>query len=140
MNWRATRRAPGRNDRWGRWRSVFVGWSFASTWRSSVSYQRHDSPARDEQAAAGGLTRARLLRNTAALALAGMSPALLSQATAFGAAPVKGGTLRVGCVGAGTAETLNPFLGVTPIDQCRLQNLYDPLVGSNADLSRGPGL
>jgi peptide/nickel transport system substrate-binding protein len=105
-----------------------------------VSHQHHDSPAHDEQVAAGGLTRARLLRTTAALALAGMSPALLSQATAFGAAPVKGGTLRVGCVGAGTAETVNPYLGVTPIDQCRIQNLYDPLVGSNTDLSRGPGL
>ena len=30
----------------------------------------------------------------------------------------EGGTLRAGFVGGGTAETLNPFLGVTPIDEC----------------------
>ena len=55
------------------------------------------------------------------------------------AAKRKGGALRVGFVGGGTAETLNPFLGVTPIDQCRIQNLYDPLVIMNADLSTQPG-
>ncbi len=43
-------------------------------------------------------------------------------------APRRGGTLRVGFVGAGTAETVDPFIGVTPIDQGRIQNLYDPLV------------
>ena len=43
-------------------------------------------------------------------------------------------------VGGGTAETLNPFLGVTPIDESRIQNLYDPLVLVNADLTRSPGL
>jgi peptide/nickel transport system substrate-binding protein len=44
-------------------------------------------------------------------------------------------------VGAGTAETLNPNLGVTPIDQSRIQQLYDPLVILNPDLkSTSPGL
>jgi len=56
------------------------------------------------------------------------------------ATPKPGGTLRAGFVGGGTAETLNPFLGVTPIDEARIQNLYDPLVVVNADLTRGPGL
>jgi peptide/nickel transport system substrate-binding protein len=52
----------------------------------------------------------------------------------------KGGTLRLGYVGAGTAETLNPNLGVTPIDQSRIQQLYDPLTILNPDLSTSPGL
>jgi peptide/nickel transport system substrate-binding protein len=105
-----------------------------------VSHQHHDSAAAYERSA-DGLTRARLLRNTAAAALVGLSPSLLSQASAFAATtPKKGGALRAGFVGGGTAETLNPFLGVTPIDEGRIQNLYDPLVLSNADLSRSPGL
>jgi peptide/nickel transport system substrate-binding protein len=105
-----------------------------------VSHQHHDSTTADERSA-DGLTRARLLRNTAAAALVGLSPTLLSQASAFAATtPKKGGALRAGFVGGGTAETLNPFLGVTPIDEGRIQNLYDPLVLSNADLSRSPGL
>jgi len=105
-----------------------------------VSHQHHDSAIADERSADGGLSRARLLRNTAAAALVGLSPSLLDSAAAFAATPKKGGTLRVGCVGGGTAETANPFLGVTPIDQCRIQNLYDPLVIMNPDLSRSPGL
>ena len=52
----------------------------------------------------------------------------------------KGGTLRLGYVGAGTAETLNPNLGVTPIDQSRIQQLYDPLTILKPDLSTAPGL
>jgi peptide/nickel transport system substrate-binding protein len=35
---------------------------------------------------------------------------------------------------------LNPNLGVTPIDEGRIQNLYDPLVILNPDLSTSPGL
>jgi peptide/nickel transport system substrate-binding protein len=54
--------------------------------------------------------------------------------------PKRGGTLRVAYVGAGTAETLNPNAAVTPIDEGRVQNLFDPLVLLNADLSRSPGL
>ena len=61
-------------------------------------------------------------------------------AAASAGTPVKGGTLRAGFVGGGTAETLNPLIGVTPIDQGRIQNLYDPLVLVNADLSTSPGL
>jgi peptide/nickel transport system substrate-binding protein len=52
----------------------------------------------------------------------------------------KGGTLRLGYVGAGTAETLNPNVGVTPIDQSRIQQLYDPLTILNPDLTTSPGL
>jgi peptide/nickel transport system substrate-binding protein len=64
-----------------------------------------------------------------------------ASATTTGSGGVrKGGTLRLGYVGAGTAETLNPNLGVTPIDQSRIQQLYDPLTILNPDLSTSPGL
>ena len=95
------------------------------------------------------LNRERLLRGAAG-AMLGMSPLLAaacgggssSSSPSSGSAgtPVKGGRLRAGFVGGGTAETLNPLIGITPIDQARIQNLYDPLVLVNADLSTSPGL
>ena len=63
-----------------------------------------------------------------------------ASATTSSGAIVRGGTLRLGYVGGGTAETLNPYLGVTPIDQSRIQQLYDPLVVLNPDFSTSPGL
>jgi peptide/nickel transport system substrate-binding protein len=54
--------------------------------------------------------------------------------------PKRGGQLRVGYVGGGTAETINPYLAVTPIDEGRVQSIFDPLVLLNADLSLTPGL
>src|SRR5579864_1212749 len=68
------------------------------------------------------------------------SSATSTASTTASAAIKRGGTLRLGYVGAGTAETLNPFLGVTPIDESRIQQLYDPLVLLNPDLSTSPGL
>ena len=61
-------------------------------------------------------------------------------ATSSAGAPTKGGILNAGFVSGGTQETLNPLIGVTPIDQGRIQNLYDPLVIVNPDLSTSPGL
>ncbi|MDX6597687.1 MAG: peptide/nickel transport system substrate-binding protein, partial [Gaiellales bacterium] len=85
------------------------------------------------------VSRATLLRGTAAAAIAAMAVPDLSLGAAR-ATPKRGGTLRAGFVGGGTAETINPYLGVTPIDEARIQNLYDPLVITNADLTRSPGL
>jgi peptide/nickel transport system substrate-binding protein len=85
------------------------------------------------------VSRGTLLKGTAAAAVGAMAVPDLALA-ARSATPKKGGTLRAGFVGGGTAETLNPFLGVTPIDEARIQNLYDPLVMVNADLTRSPGL
>ena len=99
------------------------------------------------------MSRAGLLRGAAGVMLAA-SPLLAaacgggssSSSAGTGGAPsasgnpVPGGTLRAGFVGAGTAETLSPLIGVTPIDQGRIQNLYDPLVLVNADLTPAPGL
>src|SRR5579864_5184896 len=69
----------------------------------------------------------------------GSSATSTASTTASGAIK-RGGTLRLGYVGAGTSETLNPILGVTPIDESRIQSLYDPLVIVNADFSTRPGL
>jgi peptide/nickel transport system substrate-binding protein len=95
------------------------------------------------------LSRGTLLRGAAGAAL-GMSPLLAAAcggssgstapATTTGGKPKSGGTLRVGFVGGGTAETLDPLIAVTPIDQGRVQNLYDPLVLVNPDFSTSPGL
>src|SRR5262245_51268843 len=60
--------------------------------------------------------------------------------TGEGGPTVTGGTVRNGIVSAGAAETLDPSIGVTPIDQARAQNLYDPLVIVNPDLTTAPGL
>jgi peptide/nickel transport system substrate-binding protein len=97
----------------------------------------------------GRLSRASLLKGAAALGI-GMSPLLAaacgggsgtsaSTPTATGG-PQRGGTLRLGFVGGGTAETVDPFIGVTPIDEGRIQNLYDPMVIVNPDLTTSPGL
>src|SRR5262249_36154287 len=104
-----------------------------------------DSPGRTH------LDRATFLRG-AAVGPLGLSPPLAaacggsssssssSSATPSAGAPVRGGVLNAGFVGGGTQETLNPLIGVTPIDQGRIQNLYDPLVIVNPDLSTSPGL
>jgi peptide/nickel transport system substrate-binding protein len=73
-------------------------------------------------------------------ACGGGSSAGTTTATTAAGTPRRGGQLRVGLVGGGTAETVNPFIAITPIDQARVQQLYDPLVLVNADFSRSPGL
>src|SRR5215211_4319195 len=94
------------------------------------------------------ISRQTLLRGAAG-AFIGASPLLAaacggggskSNTTVEKGKPRRGGTLRLGFVGAGTAETVNPYQGVTPIDESRVQNLYDPLVIVNPDLATGPGL
>ena len=112
--------------------------------------QPHARPDRDDLEREFRMSRAALLRGTAGAMLAaspllaaacgGGSSSSASSAGSSAGTPVKGGTLRAGFVGGGTAETLNPLIGVTPIDQGRIQNLYDPLVIVNPDLSTAPGL
>jgi peptide/nickel transport system substrate-binding protein len=87
--------------------------------------------------AAGAVSLGALL---AACGGSASSHSSVSSASTSAGAIRRGGTLRLGYVGAGTAETLNPNLGVTPIDQSRIQQLYDPLVILNPDLSTSPGL
>jgi peptide/nickel transport system substrate-binding protein len=95
------------------------------------------------------LSRGNLLKGAAALGI-GMSPLLAAAcgggsststaASTAAGAPKRGGTLRLGFVSGGTAETNKPYIGVTPIDEGRIQNLYDPLVMVNPDLTTSPGL
>jgi len=73
------------------------------------------------------------------LAACGGGTSSSATSTAAGT-PRRGGTLRVAYVGGGTAETINPSLAVTPIDEGRVQSIFDPLVVLNADLSTSPGL
>jgi peptide/nickel transport system substrate-binding protein len=105
----------------------------------------HEEDARD-----GGMTRSTFLKVGAAggASVLGLGPLLAAcggstksaSTTGGGGKPVKGGNLRVGYTGAGTAETLSPTLAVTPIDEGRVQSIFDPLVVLNADLSTSPGL
>jgi len=97
----------------------------------------------------GRFSRGGLLKGAAALGI-GMSPLLAAAcgggsssstaASSSAGAPRRGGQLKLGFVGGGTAETLDPFIGVTPIDEGRIQNLYDPMVIVNPDLTTSPGL
>jgi peptide/nickel transport system substrate-binding protein len=50
-----------------------------------------------------------------------------------GANPTRGGVLRIGVVGAGTKESLDPKEGRVEGDLARLPNLYEPLVGRDSD-------
>src|SRR2546425_6644719 len=106
------------------------------------------SGGRESAADTGRLSRRELLQGAAGMGLALGAGGFLaacgggggSSTTAAAGKPVRGGTLRVGIVSGGTAETLNPATGITPIDQSRIQNLYDPLVVVNPDLTTSPGL
>ncbi len=87
------------------------------------------------------ITRAQLLKRAAATgalvagaellaACGGSSSSASSSAQSSGAqgTPKKGGHFRLGMVGNGTAETLNPAIGVVAIDAARAFNLFDGLV------------
>jgi peptide/nickel transport system substrate-binding protein len=102
-----------------------------------VDYERRISRSEFLKGAAGVVGLSGLLAACGGTSGSGTSP---SATTTASGAVHKGGTLRLGYVGAGTAETLNPNLGVTPIDQSRIQQLYDPLTILKPDLTTSPGL
>jgi len=115
-----------------------------------VSDSRNDRPPTSPVEA---LFDQRLSRQTlfrgAAGAMLGVSPLLAaacgggstsSTASTSAGQPKRGGVLRVSFASAGTAETLSPLIAVTPIDQARVQSLYDPLIITNPDFSTSPGL
>lgn len=82
-----------------------------------------------KRAAAGGL----VIASGSVLAACGSSGSTAGGtatggSTASAGKPVMGGNLRVGMVGNGTAETLNPSIGVVPIDAARAFNLFEGLV------------
>jgi peptide/nickel transport system substrate-binding protein len=101
------------------------------------------NPEGTQRATERGLSRAMFLKGAVGVVGLGAAGPLLGAAAARAAAaakPVYGGTLTIAYPGAGTSETLSPTLGVTPIDESRLQSLYDPLVLLNADFTTSPGL
>lgn len=85
------------------------------------------------------LTRADLLKRMGAIgAMVGMGDLLAacsddteSTPPPFSGKPKRGGNLRVGLLGNGPAETMNPGLGVSIIDAARMYNHYDGLVWVN---------
>jgi len=112
----------------------FVGWSLRLL-GGAVSHHHHDSAIADERSADGGLSRARLLRTTAGSALLGSRPRC-STLPPGRATPKKGGALRGGVRRRGKAETLNPFLAVTPIDQCPRPEPVRPARHHEPDLAQ----
>ncbi len=87
------------------------------------------------------LSRKRFLHGAAATGVALGTAGIAGLPDAWGAAqhllaaPKRGGRLRVGMVGGGQAETLDPNLAVSTIDTCRVLTLYDLLVRAKPDLS-----
>lgn len=103
----------------------------------------------------GGLTRGDLLKRAGAGGLviagggllaacggggsgSGTGGATGASSTASEGQPKPGGELRVGMVGNGTAETLNPTIGVVAIDAARTFNLYEGLVWTDTNNNLQP--
>jgi peptide/nickel transport system substrate-binding protein len=82
-----------------------------------------------------GLTRRQVLERAAATGIVIGSAGALGTAAATAATPKRGGRLRIGMVGGGQSETLDPNLAVSTIDTCRVLTLYDLLVHAKPDLS-----
>ncbi|MFN2630026.1 MAG: ABC transporter substrate-binding protein [Gaiellaceae bacterium] len=98
-----------------------------------------DRPCDEQVSSAARLTRRRLIESAAAagivLGSAGSLGAARAASAAIAATPKRGGTLRIGMVGGGQSETLDPNLAVSTIDTCRMLTLYDLLVHATPDLS-----
>src|SRR5207253_5314037 len=85
-----------------------------------------------------GLTRRRLLGRAAAAGIVLGSSGVLGAGdvwAAQAAKPKRGGTLRIGMVGGGQSETLDPNLAVSTVDTCRMLTLSDLLLHAKPDLS-----
>lgn len=84
-----------------------------------------------------GLTRRTALQRALAAGMAVSASGLLaacgadgttSATTVGGGTPRRGGRLRVGALGGGVNETLDPHAGIASVDAARAGNLYDRLV------------
>jgi peptide/nickel transport system substrate-binding protein len=88
-----------------------------------------------------GVTRRQLMGRSAALAgtvaFAGALAACGDDdgGTTEASSPKRGGSLRVGFVGGGPAETIDPHSSVAFIDAARAKNLFDKLTDYKSDLS-----
>src|SRR5690242_13603149 len=101
----------------------------------STGNERDCGCGEPQQAGQQGLSRAELLRKgvygAAASAAAAAGLGLPAEAAAglgrVDATPKRGGRLRVGFVGSGTTETLDPRGGLADVDIARAYNLYQRL-------------
>lgn len=101
----------------------------------------HNAPASSLLSTERAISRQRLLQGAAvgaaAIGATGVLPGLdrvsARPALVASAGPKRGGRLRVGMVGGGTSETLNPNRQVNEIDTGRMHLLYERLVDFNPD-------
>src|SRR6266511_6286700 len=88
------------------------------------------------------ITRRRLLEGGAGVAagalLAGCGGGGESSTTGPKGPPRRGGQLRVGMIGSGEAETVDPAKVVAPADTVRAAALYDHLFVTDANLRTVP--
>ena len=94
-----------------------------------------------DRAVPSRLSRRELIAAGAAGALAlggGWSSALAAGrrglADAAAAKPVRGGTMTVGMITGGTAETVNPGIAIAAVDTLRCHQLYDTLFDPGPDI------
>src|SRR5207253_626798 len=78
----------------------------------------------------GGAALERAAAGAAAISIGGALPAV-----ARAGVPKRGGRLRIGMVGGGPAETLDPHKSVSFIDAARAKNLFDKLTEFKPDMS-----
>ena len=94
------------------------------------------------------LTRRRLLQSAAAVGITMSASGFLAgcggddESASIGPTgdPQRGGRLRVGHVGGGKGESVNPATGSSFIDASRFYNIYDPLFRVDPTLEVEPGL
>src|SRR5438094_10613592 len=92
-----------------------------------------------ERLADAMLTRRRLLETTAAGGIAVGSAGFLGSAAraaefALAATPKRGGRLRIGMVGGGSSQALDPKLAGSTSCTCRIRAVVAPLLKGKADL------
>lgn len=105
---------------------AFPGWSNAL----SDAVTRRRLLVRGAQGLAGVGTASLL----AACGAGASNPASPTSSTASGGSPIRGGTLTLGIITGGTAETLNPGLAVTYTDILRVFQLYNFLFLCGSDV------
>jgi peptide/nickel transport system substrate-binding protein len=85
-----------------------------------------------------GISRRQVIKSGAAGALAlsgaGWAGRLAASADAASSKPVHGGTLTVGMITGGTAETMNPGIAIAAADTVRCAQLYDLLFYNAPDI------
>ena len=105
--------------------------------RSEAPYDGQPSPDSGSDVGSTSVSRRALLRGAlaggAVLSANGLLPVSIVTGADRAAGPQRGGRLRVGMVGGGSSETLNPNNAITEIDIARAHSLYERLVEFHPD-------